>query len=103
MPERPRRPARAQQGPGVGHEGGHVDAAGPDPRTRSGEHGTGRHGIRLQSQARAADVDGDDRRLTPTDHFAIPAVKPATICLVATRKSTMSGTVVMTSPAKTAE
>ena len=54
--------ARRQQGPGVGHEGGHVDAAGPDPRARRGEHGTRPAGIRLQAQARAADVDGDDRR-----------------------------------------
>ena len=38
-----------------------------------------------------------------TAYLVIPAVSPATICLVASRKSRISGIVVMTSPAKTAE
>ena len=96
----------AQQGRGVGHEGGHVDAAGPDPRARRGEHGT-RPPAYAAAQARAADVRRpDDRRRR---HGREPITSP---CRRSTprrsawwrrRNSTMSGMVVMTSPAKTAE
>ena len=85
-----------EQPTGIGHERRDIDAGGPDPRPRCGAHGTEPSGIRLKAKAGAPDVDGDD-------HFAMPAVKPATICLVARRKRTMSGTVVMTRPAKIAE
>jgi len=36
---------------------------------------------------------------TARSYLLMPAVRPATICLVATRKSTTSGMVAMTSPA----
>ena len=37
--------------------------------------------------------------LPDLSYFVIPAVRPATICLVASRNSTTSGIVVMTRPA----
>src|SRR6185503_11544611 len=60
----------------------------------------------LGAQTRATDVhsqdDADRARLLTrcsAGHLLMPAVSPATICLVATRKSTIRGTVAMTSPA----
>ncbi|HET6855646.1 MAG TPA: hypothetical protein VFH94_00945 [Streptomyces sp.] len=70
---------------------------------RNGARSSGPHHCRLHGSAA---VGGRPRLSAGTgavDYFVMPAVRPATICFVAKRKSTMSGTVVMTRPANTAE
>ena len=70
---------------------------------RSGARSSGPHHCGLHGSAA---VGGRPRLSAGTgavDYFVMPAVRPATICFVAKRKSTMSGTVVMTRPANTAE